>query len=161
MKMGGALAANNPPQVMPQGVLLNQSAQNLPQQAVGAIQNNPPPPIPQGPIQHPLSVSGNPGPSGRSAQNNPLPVIAPVVLHLHSSGVAMAKKGAPMGNNAPQFIPGVPLNIPGTPAPANYAAQVFPPAPQQHDVRQHAPSQHAPSLSDIRQISECFSILYI
>jgi len=43
IKMGGGPPANNPPQVMPQVVLLNQSAQNLPQQAVGAIQNNPPP----------------------------------------------------------------------------------------------------------------------
>ena len=146
---------------MSQVMLLNQSAQNLPQQAVSATQNHPPPPIPQGPIQHPLSVSGNSGLSGSSRQNNPLPVIAPVVLHLHSSGVAMSKKCTPMGNNTPQLIPGVPSNIPGTPAPANYAAQVFPPVPRQHDVRQHAPSQHAPSLSDIRQISECFSILYI
>ena len=50
-------------------------AQFQPTLAAGLYQIPPPPPNPQGPIQLPLPVSGNPGPSGCAAQNMPPPTM--------------------------------------------------------------------------------------
>jgi len=106
----------------------------------------------QGAHQPPSRVSAGPGPSGRATQNNPLPVIAPEILRLRSSGVRMHKMGAPLVNNPPQIQPAAPLTILGTPAPANYEAQII-----RHTLDQPNVRQNAPDLCDVRQISECFS----
>jgi len=66
----------------------------------------------------------------------------------------MHKMGAPLVNNPPQIQPAAPLTILGTPAPANYEAQIIGHALDQPNVR-----QNAPDLYDVRQISECFSKL--
>jgi len=60
----------------------------------------------------------------------------------------MHKMGAPLVNNAPQIQPAAPLTILGTPAPANYEAQIIRHALDQPNVR-----QNAPDLCDVRQIS--------
>jgi len=64
----------------------------------------------------------------------------------------MHKMGAPLVNNPPQIQPATPLTILGTPAPANYEAQIIRHALDQPNVRQNAPDP-----CDVRQISECFS----
>jgi len=64
----------------------------------------------------------------------------------------MHKMGAPLVNNPRQIQPATPLTILGTPAPANYDAQIIHDALDQPNVR-----QNAPDLCDVRQISECFS----
>ena len=66
----------------------------------------------------------------------------------------MHKMGAPLVNNPPQIQPAAPLTILGTPAPANYEAQIIRHVLDQPNVR-----QNAPDLCDVRQISECFSKL--
>ena len=63
----------------------------------------------------------------------------------------MHKMGAPLVNNPPQIQPAAPLTILGTPAPANYEAQII-----RHAVDQPNLRQNASDLCDVRQISECF-----
>ena len=62
--------------------------------------------------------------------------------------------GTPLVNNPLQIPPAAPLNILGTPAPANYEAQIFYYVLAQPNVR-----QNVPDLCDVRQLSECFSKL--
>jgi len=119
-----------------------------------ANQIQPLPANPQGAHQPPSKVSAGPGPSGSATQNNHLLVIAPAILRLHSSGVRMHKMCAPLVNNPPQIQPAAPLTILGTLAPCNYKAQIIRHALDQPNVR-----QNAPHLSDVRQISQCFSKL--
>jgi len=64
----------------------------------------------------------------------------------------MHKMGAPLVNSPPQIQPATPLTILGTPAPANYLAQIIRHALDQPNVR-----QNAPDLCDVRQICACFS----
>jgi len=66
----------------------------------------------------------------------------------------MHKMGAPLVNNPVRILPATLLTILGTPAPANYEAQIIRHALDQPNVR-----QNAPDLRDVRQISECFSKL--
>jgi len=66
----------------------------------------------------------------------------------------MHKMGAPLVNNTPQMQPVAPLTILGTPAPANYEAQIICHALDLPNVR-----QNVPDLCDVRQIRECFSKL--
>jgi len=66
----------------------------------------------------------------------------------------MHKIGAPLVNNPPQIQPAALLTILGTPAPANYEAQIIGHALDQPNVR-----PNAPDLWDVRQISKCFSKL--
>jgi len=118
-------------------------------------QIQPPPLNPQGAHEPPSMVSAGPGPSGSATQNNPLLVIAPGILRLHSSGVRMPKMSAPLVNNPPQIQPATPLPILVTPAPANYEAQIIRHALDQPNVR-----QNAPDICDVRQITVCFSKLH-
>jgi len=62
---------------------------------------------------------------------------------------------APLLNNPPQIQPAALLTILGTPAPANYQAQII-----RHTLDQPNVRQNAPDLCDVRQISECFSKLH-
>jgi len=66
----------------------------------------------------------------------------------------MYKMGAPLVNNPPQIQRAAGLIILGTPAPANYEAQIIRHALDQPNVR-----QNAPDLCVVRQISPCFSKL--
>jgi len=119
-----------------------------------ANQIQPLPAHPEGAHQPPAMVCAGPGPSASATQNNPLPGIAPAILRLRSFGVRIHKRGAPLVNNPPQTQPAAPLTILGTPAPANFEAQIIRLALDQPNVR-----QNAPDLCDVRQISECFSKL--
>jgi len=180
--ISGAAPANNPQQMFPQVVVNNQPLNNPPQTAGGANQIQAPPLYPQGPNQPPSTASANagpsanqiqplppnpqgvpqslsmvsasPGPSESATQNNPLPVIAPVILRLRSSGVRMHKMGALLANNPPQIQPAALLTILGKPAPANYEVQII-----RHALDQPNVMQHAPDRCNVRQISECFSKL--
>jgi len=154
LKISGAASATNPQQMFPQVVVNNQPLNNPPQTAGSANQIQPPPPNPHEAHQPPSMVSAGPGPSGSTTQNNPLPVIAPAILRLRSSGVRMHKMGAPLMNNPPQIRLPAPLTILGTPAPATYEAQIIRHALDQPNVR-----QNAPDICDVRQISACFSKL--
>jgi len=60
--------------------------------------------------------------------------------------------GAPLVNNPQHIEPAAPLTILGTPAPANYEAQIIRHALDQPNVR-----QKAPDLCDVRQIGAWFS----
>jgi len=66
----------------------------------------------------------------------------------------MHKMRAPLVNNPPQIPPAAPLTILGTPAPANYESQII-----RHELDQPNLRRNAPDLSDVRQISVCFSKL--
>ena len=179
LKISGAASANNPQHMFPQIVVNNQPLNNPPQTAGGANQIKASPLNPQGPNQPPSIASANAGPSatqiqplpanpegahqppsmlsagpcpsGSATQNNPLPVIAPLILRLCSSGVRMHKMGAPPVNNPPQIQPAAPLTILGTPMPANYEAQRIGHALDQPNVM-----RNAPDLCDLTQISVCF-----
>jgi len=168
--------------MFPQVVVNNQPLNNPPQIAGGANQIQAPPPNPQRPNQPPSTASANAGPSanqiqpllanpqgahqpasmvsagpvpsGSATQNKPLPVITPAILRLRSSGVRIHKMGTPLVNNPPEIQPSAPLTILGTPAPANYKAQII-----RHALDQPNVSQNAPDLCEVRQISECFSKL--
>jgi len=163
LKISGAASANNSQQMFPQVVVNNHQLKNPPQTAGGANQILAPPSNPQGPNQSPTTASANagpsrnpiqplaanpqgvhqppsmvsagPGPSGSAMQNNPLPVIPPAILRFRSSGVRMHKMGAPLMNNTPQIQRAAPLTILGTPAPANYEAQMTRHALDQPNVR--------------------------
>jgi len=66
----------------------------------------------------------------------------------------MHKMDAPLVNNPLEIQPAAPITILGTPAPANYEAQIIRHALDKPNVR-----QNAPDLCEVRQISECFSKL--